>query len=240
MIYAPPKKAEKRIRKSSRGYSKIGSNKMSTQQQETTAPAQQIEDFGSMNATESGYNRFTVTNRESGGVYQVRLGGTEGVECECGDYTYNRDEENQACKHILYANYQADTTMDPERWAFQQLAGISSDLRAAVDRLEAAETGTDTAEWDDNAERKIESTFGVSDAKDALRTAFEADTDLTLRNDIGVETYEGTDQLTFDAQSDDFAYLKSVTSKCDFVGYNGKRNTIPILDVPEYVEEVLS
>jgi hypothetical protein len=74
----------------------------------TQAPAEQIEDFSSLDVTPTAVNTYLVGNRASGTYNRVDL--NEGT-CTCEDMEYNQDGRG-ACKHLQYVLYMAPTTRD--------------------------------------------------------------------------------------------------------------------------------
>jgi len=114
---------------------------------ETMSPAaEQIDSFGSLNATQTGMNRWTVTNRSAGTAYQVRIGGENGIACDCPDHQYNRDSDDfETCKHVLYVGFQAPRSMDSDVWSIQQLGSLAADVRDAAHDAKAAAEGMDEA-----------------------------------------------------------------------------------------------
>lgn len=226
---------------------------MSTQEPQQTdgkPVAQQIENFADLNATQTGMNRWTVTNRANGTAYQLRIGGENGIECDCPDHKYSpSDDEFAACKHVLYVGFQSRRSMDSDVWSIQQLAELHRNVtraaeqaRAAVEGIDealirtretAAETATDPAE---NEEQEYEG-YDIDNLEADLWKALE-NAGFELKGS-GRGTYEGTDQLKFSLGHEDFDELKRVTSECKLVGFDGEMNAIDVSDVNEYVETVL-
>lgn len=108
------------------------------------SPAAAIEDFKELDVSQTGHGRYTVTNRAEGTVYEVRL---SEPACSCPDFRYNIDEDDhEACKHLLAANFGAPRTTPAEEWALQQVAGKIRDLQESVTRIEKAASGLEARE----------------------------------------------------------------------------------------------
>lgn len=171
-------------------------------QDETSRPAaEQIDSFNDLNATQTGMSRWTVTNRCAGTAYQVRIGGENGIECDCPDQKYNRDsDEFEACKHVLYVGYQAPRSMDSDVWSIQQLGSLAADVRDAAHDAQAAAEGMDEA-----LVRSRE--LSAESASDDAETADEPDrpTKEELAPEPSVDPADAAEQLqdAYDAVIDD-------------------------------------
>jgi len=118
---------------------------MSNDQDEPRPPAEQIENYADMNVTQTGMARWTVINRANGTAYQVRIGGEDGIACDCPDHKYTpAEDEFDACKHVLYVGNVSPRTMDSDVWSIQQLAGVHRDVSQAAADAKAAVEGMDT------------------------------------------------------------------------------------------------
>lgn len=209
--------------------------------------AQQIDNFDDLNATQTGFNRWTVTNRSSKTAYQVRIGGEEGIECDCPDQKYNRSQDEfEACKHVLYVGYQSPRSMPSETWAIEQLsslamdlAGSTADARAAAEGMQEAlvrarEGSVETPPADAQADATGGKSYDIDEVEERLHSALEKAGFEVQELDRG--TYEGEDQLKFALRHDEFDELKRVTSECDLVGYDGELNAVDVSDVEEYIQ----
>jgi len=101
------------------------------------APAEQIDDFQSLDVTQVGFGQYLVSNRASGHVYRVQPGKPA---CDCENFHYEKDAGGgEACKHIQYVVYKDPESLSFEEQATQQWTSMMSDAR------EAAELATDAA-----------------------------------------------------------------------------------------------
>lgn len=108
------------------------------------APAEAIGDFNDLDVSQTGHARYTVTNLAEQTVYEVRL---SEPACSCPDFRYNvSEDDHEACKHILAANYFAPRTTPAEEWALQQVAGKIRDLEESITRIERAASGLESRE----------------------------------------------------------------------------------------------
>jgi len=220
--------------------------KTMSEQNEPRPAAEQIENYHDMNATQTGMSRWTVTNRAESTAYQVRIGGEDGIACDCPDHKYTpAEDEFDACKHVLYVGNVSPRTMDSDVWSIQQLAGIhrdvsqaAADAKAAVEGMDATLVRTREAVAEGPEEAATASvTYDTDELEGKLYTALE-EAGFNV-HETGQGMFEGTDQITFEAGHDDFDRLKAVTSECDMVGYDGDHNAINVDDVEQYIEEVL-
>lgn len=115
-----------------------------------TAPAELIEDYGTLYPRQVSYNRYRVLSLggDQGNThYQVNI---EDGTCTCPDMQYNEDEQS-ACKHLAVALYQATDSMSADQVAVRDIAHYIRELRGVVSGLDG-EAGTTTTDSQETAE----------------------------------------------------------------------------------------
>lgn len=223
------------------------------------APGVAINGYGGLYPRMTGQVWATVLSLRNGGVTAYRCN-LKKLTCEtadgdpCPDLQYNSDD-GEVCDHLAAAIYQAPGTPDAGMLAMDASISILDRLDLASERamntaemLEGSLTGTDgTGGTDGPSDAPDETTddsdtggsgYDLDTVKEKLEEAFADHPDLYLK-EIGTETYEGTDQLTFAPGGEDFEEVKRVSGQCDMTGYNGEMNTLPVHDVDRYIREVL-
>lgn len=206
-----------------------------------------ITDFGSMDVSQTGHNRYTVTNLKSGTITEVRL--SDQPECDCEDFLYIPGESNgrNACKHILMANHIANQTIRAEEYALQQVAHNQREVRESVieqerllARLDRQATDNDASDADvrdavEEAEDDGNGDGAEESTPDEVQKVYSW---LDERGVSGgkVKVWLEDDEVVIESQEqlddDEFAVLRDT----DEIWYNGEHNYI----TEDNLREVLS
>lgn len=216
---------------------------MSTNNDDAAEPvAQAINGFAELSMEHTGGCQYSVLSWRNDGLTTHRVN-TADLTCTCEDQAFNKDGQ-QVCDHVAYAVYHAPKEREVSAEAFTNLINNISSLNDRVNALQGEPTAVESTASDADDEAAADDadsgmTVTVGSAKALLKETLDEHDEFYLNGDLGSDTYEGTDQVTFGVGGDDFDRVKAVTSECDLVGYNGTENTLPIHDVEQYVEEVL-
>jgi hypothetical protein len=152
-----------------------------------------------MTARHVGGHKYVVTNRESGGVYEVNL---REMTCTCEDMAYNQ-HGNEACKHYFYAHHVSPKVrLSVEDGYTQDMARLLiklnetvSDARDAASEFEGALIQQRDAETDTAAQTASQTTtddsppgrdVDVDAAAHRLQSAYD-----DVVEDMEVQVHEG-------------------------------------------------
>jgi hypothetical protein len=170
---------------------------MSDTTDDTTAAAQQIDDFGSMAARQVTIHQWRVLSYGGDDLtgYEVN---TLDMTCTCGDQQHN-NEGGEICKHLAKALYVAEARMEVGEALRYNLTEHAQNIRHEADRLAQAATtaeanaaasgGKETVEEANESvapEPEPVDTEAAENAAEQLQDAFD-----TAVDDMQVETGGG-------------------------------------------------
>lgn len=101
---------------------------MTTDEQLDPAPADAIENFQKLDVTQTGLNRFTVGDRDTGEGFVVSIGSE--ISCSCG---FGEDGDG-ICAHAQYAIYKAPERVSADLFALRQVADLQTRFVDALER----------------------------------------------------------------------------------------------------------
>lgn len=207
---------------------------------DSVQPVDTIPDFEAMDVSQTGNNRFTVTNRAERTITEVRL--SDQPDCNCEDFVYNTPDDRDACKHILAANHVANQTIQAEEYALEQVAHNQREIRESVIQQERLLARIENAAPADNETQAAEPDAVEADTESADdSTPEEVKKVYAWLDERGVDAekvrvWMDDDEVMIESQEqladDEFAVLRDT----DEIWYNGEQNYI----TEDNLREVLS
>lgn len=185
---------------------------MNATQDDVTAPAEAINNYGQMRVRSTGFNRFLVLRFTSEGdlknrVHEVDLNG-EQPSCTCADHEYRRGDVPEVCKHVAYAlENGASRQADLGELAMHEFVRMMAGVEEQLDRLESARDVTraeadaqDVSTSEGGETPAADPAVGVTaeEAADTLQSAYDSvveDMQVRAHNDyVWVQTGQDTPQ----------------------------------------------
>jgi hypothetical protein len=185
---------------------------MNATDDDVTAPAQAIENYGKMRVRSTGFNTFLVLRFTSEGdlknrVHEVDLNGDQ-PSCTCGDHEYRRGDTPEVCKHVAIAlENGASRQADLGELAMHEFVRMMAGVEEQLDRLESARDVTraqadakDVADSQGGETTAADPDVGVTaeEAADTLQSAYDGvveDMQVRAHNDyVWVQTGQDTPQ----------------------------------------------
>lgn len=241
---------------------------MNATDDDVTAPAEAIKNYGRMRVRSTGFNTFLVLRFTTEGglknrVHEVDLNGDE-PSCTCDDHEYRRGDVPEVCKHVAYAlENGASRQADLGELAMHEFVRMMAGVEEQLDRLEGARDVTraqadakDAADAGSGESAAADPDVGVTaeEAADTLQDAYDEVVDdmrVKAYNDrVWVQTGQDTPE-TLDAPGNPevFNLLLKNAEQVEFVHDDHRlasekpgewwKNALKPSEVDDYIEGVL-